>query len=186
MRATTTEWQEKMQKEKTNFRKYNEIKIKCLLSSSKVEMFIKIAFVGVRCWGRMLVNRRGLFFKNKTCHVREFLTFCMKWTRSCGTTHSSDVSPRPCCSPSTLARHPPVPIPCTGPRMPQGPKPPACQGVRHFQGYSPTSHSFCQSFKEMPTLSSAPTEIPMALWQEAASACFPSALCFLPWCNCHG
>lgn len=79
MRATTTEWQEKMQKEKSNFRKYNEIKIKCLLSSSKVEMFIKIAFVGVWCWGKkMLVNRCGLFFKNKTRHVRGFLTFWMK------------------------------------------------------------------------------------------------------------
>lgn len=72
MRATTTErpetkMQGKKKKKKSNFRKYNRIKSKYLLCFSKVEMLIKIAFVGVWCWGeKLLVNRSRLLFKNKS------------------------------------------------------------------------------------------------------------------------
>lgn len=63
VRATTTKWQEKkLQQEKSNFRKYNEIKTKCLLSLSNVKMFIKIANVRVWCWGEMLVKHSRLCF----------------------------------------------------------------------------------------------------------------------------
>lgn len=49
----------KMQKEKSNLGKCSKIKSKYLLSSSKVEMFIKIAFVGVWCWGEKLLVIRA-------------------------------------------------------------------------------------------------------------------------------
>lgn len=56
----------KMQKEKSNFRRYNEIKTKCLLSLSNVEMFIKIANVRVWCWGKKcLWTIWGCFLKIK-------------------------------------------------------------------------------------------------------------------------
>lgn len=66
-RATTTEWQEKMQKEKSNFRKYNEIKTKCLLSLSNLKTFIKITYVRVWFWGKKcLWTTWGCFLKTKT------------------------------------------------------------------------------------------------------------------------
>lgn len=56
----------KMQKEKSNFRRYNEIKTKCLLFLSNMKMFIKIAYVRVWCWGKkVLVNHLELFLKIK-------------------------------------------------------------------------------------------------------------------------
>lgn len=84
----------KTQKEKSNFRRYNEIKTKCLLSLSNVKIFIKIAYVRVWCWEKkVLVNHLGLFFKNEHHHTREFLTFCMKWTWTRGSAYSGDISP---------------------------------------------------------------------------------------------
>lgn len=96
----------KVQKEKSNFRRYNEIKTKCLLSLSNVKMFIKIVYVRVWCWGKKaFVNHLGLFFKNENHHTGEFLTFCMKWTWTRGSAYSSDISPTPCFSLFSLHIH---------------------------------------------------------------------------------
>lgn len=75
-RATTTEWQEKMQKEKSNFRKYNEIKPKCLLSLSNLKTFIKITYVRVWFWGKKcLWTTWGCFLKTKTTAWENFWPF---------------------------------------------------------------------------------------------------------------
>lgn len=71
-------------KEKSNFRKYNRIKSKYLLCFSKVEMLIKIAFVGVWCWGeKLLVNRSRLLFKNKSAAWGSFWPLAWREQQQC-------------------------------------------------------------------------------------------------------